>query len=129
MSTEIEEKIVKEIEIEDSRPDLPLRRSIFTERDYIRMNMWRKMYEMGLETLIFACADFDEIFKEGHGLKRDDLIKEHERSQLDFEKIWSASYYSKDRPATTNPEEAESLVVSYKNKLREFLLMLEKEMK
>jgi len=122
--------VTREIRFEDTQPHLPLRVSDLSEEDYVRVNFYRKMYEIGLESLIFNNADLSLIINEKmligtdpHKL-RQTLVDEHHQAQGKFDTWWKSSFRLSSEPSTFKDQHVSDMIEFYKNKLREIQIYL-----
>lgn len=111
-----------EVQIADTEPDKPILTSDVTEEQFTKLNVYRRMLEIGLESIIFSCDTPDKFFKDHISIN--DLKREHERVQKDFGDLMKESYRLSDAERKVTTVRVNELLNNIKGKVFSFLRSL-----
>ncbi len=106
--------------MEDTMPGLPIKISDMDEIQYTKLSVYRRMIEIGLESIIFsAIRDKNTFFKEKTSVE--DLEKQHKEIQDSFDKLLKDAHRLTSEPAKVDKIRIDQLLNDYKWKVSKFL--------
>ena len=101
-------------------PEKPIKISDLSESDYTKLSVYRRMIEIGLESVIFSNCEPNEFFNH-ENQTLEDLKRQHQKIQDSFDKLMKDVHrHPNEKPKIDKTTIAE-LMDDYKTKVFKFL--------
>ncbi len=111
--------------ISDLTPELPIKICDMTESEYTKLSVYRRMIEIGLESIIFSPVSSRRehtFFKEMTSVE--DLKMQHKHIQDSFDKLLKDAHRLSSEESKVDKIRIDQLLNEYKHKVFKFLYSL-----